>query len=1054
MIRDKGQSEKLEIIKRSLLEDSKNRKKYLKIRSEKGLINEKNAKERYLFSERTIISNKEGETMTEKPNTVVTTEEIKAKKEPELKEKKVVLSDAAKAKEKERLAKEKEKAKEKERLAKEKAKAKEKERLAKEKAKAKEKERLAKEKAKAKEKERLAKEKEKAKEKERLAKEKEKAKEKERLAKEKEKAKEKELLDKEKEEPAKTEKIIKEDLELQEEVEKEKQEKLDIQEKMRRKIEAQKLLDQGFIKSEAEKTQSKEMDLKEKMSKLEVNYEESYDDQLNKELEDAYGKIDSLMQENQKMKEMIAEADKNVNKLSKQLTAITQEKKELQKTKQNLEKKLTAINKEKEDLLSKSNDLNKQFTELNEELNNQKDELKKANLVIEELRQELTKKEQATQVVDKNDYEQTEAELLEQKKLYEETAKKVVELETQNQELIKNIEEIREDSASKLAEKETELVTQQNSYEEAKNKIAELEAEKQEIEKTNHLLTEQKTKLQESLNDAKQKKATLLSIKYNDIFVLDKSGEDISSELEAYLETLKKANEENVNELNDVKAKLLAKDEFIATLEKENSELKVLGQKPVTEEPTLFDEKVKVEDKYDVEAEIKKIKDEILQIKKREISILEDNDQKYVMNKNQDMYQRIHNLEQEIYQKDQQLQLIRQQFNDINEEKIIDPEFKRKIRRVRNIKKELNESFEEEKKFINRSIIQVEQQINQKKIEVANAKEKVETIEKEYAGQTDRTSLGRESYLSKRGKALIELELFEDRLQKLSGELVDLKERYDYLVQCYDERVEQLNQSEKEIIDYYLNEMKSDLIGKDKAYSVKNEEREDLIRQLNELNQAQQQTQTALWQNNQVISKALETNREIKEQILSDKKQNIDQGIRRLENEIQEKNTMCNNLTSLLGTVNLKYGERINAEKQIRMTDETVVNYLKIAGDNEDLTQEYHDNLNQTQEVTEKIDALANNPDQKSEVLRLRAKLEDLDILKSDLIAKIEFSRKKMENLRNNEKVLYYTRLIESIKELKNKQEELKLNIEKLKTEISEKNAELERTKEEKFKLE
>jgi len=59
-----------------------------------------------------------------------------------------------------------------------------------------------------------------------------------------------------------------------------------------------------------------------------------------------------------------------------------------------------------------------------------------------------------------------------------------------------------------------------------------------------------------------------------------------------------------------------------------------------------------------------------------------------------------------------------------------------------------------------------------------------------------------------------------------------------------------------------------------------------------------------------------------------------------------------------------------------------------------------------------------------------------------------------MENLRNNEKVLYYTRLIESIKELKNKQEELKLNIEKLKTEISEKNAELERTKEEKFKLE
>ncbi len=38
---------------------------------------------------------------------------------------------------------------------------------------------------------------------------------------------------------------------------------------MRRKMEAQKLLDQGFMKSDAEKTQSKEINLKEKLSKLE-----------------------------------------------------------------------------------------------------------------------------------------------------------------------------------------------------------------------------------------------------------------------------------------------------------------------------------------------------------------------------------------------------------------------------------------------------------------------------------------------------------------------------------------------------------------------------------------------------------------------------------------------------------------------------------------------------------------------------------------------------------------------------------------------------------------
>jgi hypothetical protein len=50
--------------------------------------------------------------------------------------------------------------------------------------------------------------------------------------------------------------------------------------------------------------------------------------------------------------------------------------------------------------------------------------------------------------------------------------------------------------------------------------------------------------------------------------------------------------------------------------------------------------------------------------------------------------------------------------------------------------------------------------------------------------------------------------------------------------------------------------------------------------------------------------------------------------------------------------VNLKYGERTEAEKRIRTTDELVANYLKITDDIDELTQDYHDNLIQTQEVT------------------------------------------------------------------------------------------------------
>lgn len=151
--------------------------------------------------------------------------------------------------------------------------------------------------------------------------------------------------------------------------------------------------------------------------------------------------------------------------------------------------------------------------------------------------------------------------------------------------------------------------------------------------------------------------------------------------------------------------------------------------------------------------------------------------------------------------------------------------------------------------------------------------------------------------------------------------------------------------------------------------------------------------------------------------------------------------------------INLKQSERVEAEKRIRTSDQLVASYLKNINEVEDLTQEYHDNLNQTQEITEKIDAIMGNPDEKSEVLRLRARLEDLDILKTDLMAKIDFANKKTEKSVNNEKVLYYSKLLESTKELSQKQDELKYNIEKLKANIAEKTTDLEKIKEEKFNL-
>ena len=1060
MENDKSKSQKLEIVQRSLLEDSKNREKYLEIRVEKGLVNEKSANERYLFSEKVITKAKEleGENMTVEEKGKILEEVVSGEnnaventvnKEKSPKTKKSTISDANKAKEK--LAKEKALAKEKEKLAKEKALVKEKEKLAKEKALAKEKEKLAKEKALAKEKEKLAKEKALAKEKEKLAKEKALAKEKEKLTKEEALTKEKEKQNKSrstsknskidseikkkkavskqnqfKEKEASKEKIIdaipeKEDIipvvEEKEEIanepltvipendgdltvekqigpEEKAHPSIDYGEKLRRKIEAQRLLDQGFMKIDAEKTQNKDLLLKDKLSSLEEAYEESIDDKLDREIEEAYEEIDTLKLELEKANSKIAD-----------------------------------FSKVEGDLKSKNEELINKVKLITADKDKALEEVVKAQKIIVTKDQEYQKNSQKLKEADEKI-----------KKLEEE---------------IKNIsieKSLQKDFENNEAELKKELDDARIREEELQQKVIENEQKMT-------LLIQEKEKALEAVKISKQKNATALAIKYDDIFVINENSDDISKAFVDYIDNLKKEKMNFQEEHAVLTEKLLEKEQIILELSQENKSL-LDSTTSEKQQENLF-EKIEEKASYNVEAEIEKIKEEIDLMKKKEINTLENNEKQNnaynykQADSNYEIYQRIHNLEQEIYQKDQQLQLIKQKFNDIGEDSIIDPEFKKRIRRVRDMKRELNESFEEEKKFLNRNIIQVEQQINQKRLEVEVAKAKVESIEKEYAGQTDRTSLGRETYLSKRGKALIELELFEGRLQKLNDEeLTSLKERYDYLIQCYDDRIDQLNQSEVEIVNYYLDEMKNDLIVKDTTYHAKYEEKEDLVRQLSDLNVAQQETQSALLQNSRAINKAIETNREIKEQLLVDKKENVERNIRRLEIDIRDKTLECNDLINKLSIINAKYVERTEAEKGIRSTDEVVKEYIRSNNDINEFTIDYRSNLDQTQEIMKKLENIEGNPDEKSESLRLKAKIQDLDILKTDLLAKIDFARKKVNTLVSNDSVLYYSKLVDSIKELKKKQDETKEYIDKLKSEIAAKTIDLEQAKEEKFSLE
>ena len=724
-----------------------------------------------------------------------------------------------------------------------------------------------------------------------------------------------------------------------------------------------------------------------------------------------HNEIDQLKEENTNLIKQLNNHNEEillVDDLKNQINSLNDVINEISNDKQEAIKKIENYEIENFDLQNRIDDLQKQVDELNEKISDKEKELANQDSLKEnEAKTEIENQDLITKL--------------------EKTNEKIIKLE----EVIADLNKKNEDMNSLL--NANNLLIDENIT--LKSTISENDETIEKIKNLSNNLALVTQNL-ENVNEV------LSNLEVDGIKVINNSKLEISEDLISYIKNIKEEKELFENEYMELSESIN---------KKENKEVTT----NINSEDVQTD--VRDENNYNVTDEIKKIKDEIALIKKREISKLENNERVITSpnNQNEEILQRIKLLEQEIYQRDQQIMQMRDRYSNVDEQSIVDPEFKNKIRRIRDMKRELNTSFEDEKIYLNKSIYQVEQQIKQKKVEIDAAKAKVDNIEKEYSGQTDRTSLGREVYLNKKGTAVIELELFEEKLRRLTDEdLKSLQDRYSYLTESYNERIEQLNKSEADIISYYLNEMKSNLIKNDVNYNAKVEEKDYLVKQLNELNVAQQETQTTLMKNNMALSKAIETNKEIKAQLLIDKKENLEKNIKKLENDYKVKNDECNELIKKLNLVNQKYDERVKAKVGIESSDSTIIEYLQLKKDIDSYTKEYRDNIDEASAITEQLDNSTEATMDRTEMLHLRAKERDLDIINTDLLAKIEFFKKKLNFLANDEKIVYYTNLVNSIKEIETKGHEFNEYIEKLKTEIAQIVSETEKNKKDLLELE
>ena len=1100
-----------EFIRRCLLEDSKNRKKYVEIRIKKGIVND------FVITEQKL-PNEGGENMpTTKDNKYIasvnidTAAEIKDDNTVEVTTVSPIEVEAVEVVEQKpvvhkptpaELAAEKkalEKQKEKERLAKEKEKQKEKERLAREKEKQKEKERLAREKEKQKEKERLAREKEKQKEKERLAKEKEKQLEKERLAKEKAEAKQQEAA--KKPIPQKiniaelqTKKVVP----VSENTEPENVETVDIVDeepttidgrpvdniaRLRQKMLAQKRLERELMEKESKvqptKLEPRYIPIEDEEEDEEVAPQlldaKKQIDELREENSDLFEKISKLEQENAELKSAMEQKsseanDEEIEKLNKLIDQLDKEIEDKNAELESKEEFIKALEFEMEELRHEIEDLEQEISDMNAETDPEVKELSERIELINKEHSEEIEKIHESYVDEISDLRSEIDELKAQdtEALQNELNEKVAQIAllTSQVALLQDSKDQLEASEKRIAELEveinhaTELIVELEEKADAAEKA--LAAQEAEANKDEEIarLTEQLAQKEADALEANEKAEQIelltkqLAAKDEEIAKLTEElqnkepAQDKDEEIAALYEKLEAKEQEIIDLSNDT-----AKDEEIASLlrriqelEEENKELAKLAEMKqyITD---LEADKAALEQAN--EANTLRIAELESSLQEQPEEVEEDPD---VVAFNEEITQKIAQLEAEIATKDQQLLILTEKFNSLKEEDIIDPEFKRKIREIRDMKQEVIESSNIDRANLQASVDSITADLEKRRETFAEVSGRLNALDKEHQKVGSRSSLNRENYLAKRSVIMTEYNATKERVKAIEEEQQIAILKLNTATVNAEERIAKLNQAEAEIIAQYLEQLRADYIDNDADYITKMEEKDTLIRQLDELNQLHHQTQSAILASHNLLSETLQSNRELRERLLAGHVTDLDQRIDTLTNNVDDLTAQYNNLVGKINLIKQKQEERMVAEDKLRNTEESIIAYVNVNEDYNSLISTYYVNNVQVVAYRSEINALVNEANIE-EADKVKVELNDLLIIQSDLLAKIEYVKRQLNEISDNERVKYYIRLVKSMEQLRSKNIELRSEAAKIKEQINSKKIELELLKEEKAKL-
>ena len=576
------------------------------------------------------------------------------------------------------------------------------------------------------------------------------------------------------------------------------------------------------------------------------------------------------------------------------------------------------------------------------------------------------------------------------------------EIQQKNEELSNEVESLKSEN-EKL---KTEMTDKVESLKQENEKIKiEMSGEVESLKSENEKLKTEMTDKVESLKQENEKIKTEMS---GEVESLKNENEKIKTEMIGEVEILKNENEKLKNEIsdlmvdiNDKEEKLIILTNSIVTKSTENElakEVEILRK----ENKELQDKISTVNDQVQIEC------DDDKSIEKSDITEEDSSDNNEnkqalafeVIDKGE-ISLRIKLLNERIAEKDNQIKLVEEELNSLSEKDIVAEGFASEIKSIRKIRKEsislANLDLNELAKLVKSSeakLIEKQEAYNNKCNEIKAFDENMKSKQLSYS-EKENELYARSILFAEKDSLFVEIESHEENYKKLLN-------RYKVRLEKAEASLEKLNNAEADLINRYLSQLREDKFNSNEDYQMQLIERNALYEELNKLK------------------------KEIEVSYTEDKISFEQFDINSLKADLAK-------YTAKLSLINEKYAEREKIEKVLLKNEQNVKDYYDAFRNRETVLFNINENNLRIKSLEAKLST--ENDDVKKEVLKSR--IESINILVSDDKEKANYYNNIIEKSRDDEKVAFYIKLMNSMIELKDKEKEFTFKVENIKSNIA-----------------